>query len=369
MKNLKFPKFWRNFFRFLTLGLGVYLLLLVGQVSFLGGYTQRGPQLAFADQNDTPIPDVGGPPMVDQPSVECTTSCPSGKTGSCGGHKYWIWAEQRYGDCQCETEAQTCQAPQPPAAPTCPKDGVVGTTKDDQGCTRNIHTREDCSQYLGGPFACPAAPTSAPTPAPTPVPQPPQQPAPQQQQQEQAGSGQQQQQQSGSGQQQQQQQQVIVQPPAQPAQPAQPQAQLVCPAGTRLVVTSAGFVCMPPTVVPQGGNNNVNQNVNSNSNVITVNAPQPAANTVRFADVALCPEGYSKTVNGNTVTCTAPTPRVVLTAAGVETKELPKTGLPVLAWLAGAFLPIGAGMQRFKRGTRANWANPHYIWEDKQFKV
>src|SRR3989338_2831310 len=37
----------------------------------------------------------------------------------------------------------------------CEADGVVGTTTDGAGCTRNVHSRSDCSTYEGGPYDCP----------------------------------------------------------------------------------------------------------------------------------------------------------------------------------------------------------------------
>src|SRR3989338_1218390 len=39
---------------------------------------------------------------------------------------------------------------------SCEADGVVGTTTDGAGCTRNVHTREDCTTYEGGAYNCPA---------------------------------------------------------------------------------------------------------------------------------------------------------------------------------------------------------------------
>lgn len=54
---------------------------------------------------------------------------------------------------------------------SCGKDDIVGTTTDSDGCTRNIHTREDCTRYEGGPYSCPSANTV--TPAPQPVTPPP----------------------------------------------------------------------------------------------------------------------------------------------------------------------------------------------------
>lgn len=54
-------------------------------------------------------------------------------------------------------------------------------------------------------------------------------------------------------------------------------------------------------------------------------------------------------------------------AAGV--KELPKTGLPALAWAALAFIPAGFKIRSFSKIKEEAAAKPHFIWEDRQFKV
>ena len=57
--------------------------------------------------------------------------------------------------------------------------------------------------------------------------------------------------------------------------------------------------------------------------------------------------------------------------AGVKTevKELPKTGLPLLAWTAAAFLPAGLRLRKFSSlsGKEAETAN--FLWEERQFKI
>lgn len=51
--------------------------------------------------------------------------------------------------------------------------------------------------------------------------------------------------------------------------------------------------------------------------------------------------------------------------AGV--KELPKTGLPLLAYAGAAFLPLGFGMKRFSRGVKGI-ETAHFMWEERKFK-
>ncbi len=174
--------------------------------------------------------------------------------------------------------------------------------------------------------------------------------------------------------------------PAQPApQPQQPSVScpsgttlvnntcrpnLVCPSGTTLVMTSTGLACLPINIPASGGNNNNNTNNNSNSNVntITVNNPQPAVQpVVRFATNE-CPDGFTRRVDGNIITCIAPAPQVVTVAGASTTKELPKTGLPALVWAAASFVPLGIRMKRFGKGITPNYSDPNFIWEERQFR-
>lgn len=53
--------------------------------------------------------------------------------------------------------------------------------------------------------------------------------------------------------------------------------------------------------------------------------------------------------------------------AGV--KELPKTGLPLLAWAGAAFLPLGFGLKRFNRGVKETTETPNFMWEERKFKA
>lgn len=50
-------------------------------------------------------------------------------------------------------------------------------------------------------------------------------------------------------------------------------------------------------------------------------------------------------------------------------KELPKTGLPALAWAALAFIPTGFSIRRLGRIKKENESDPDYLWEDRQFKA
>jgi hypothetical protein len=91
---------------------------------------------------------------------------------------------------------------------------------------------------------------------------------------------------------------------------------------------------------------------------------------------AECPAGTTKkSVVNNQIVCEMPAQQVttvetkqpVVTVAGVsETKELPKTGLPLLAWAAAAFLPAGLRLRRIGKGVKETFS-PSYIFESRQF--
>ncbi len=117
-------------------------------------------------------------------------------------------------------------------------------------------------------------------------------------------------------------------------------------------------------VPPAGGttNNNTNGGATNNNNN--------------------CTGSNSCSGGGATVTVTNPTPQVVLAAApalvtvqnvGVGTSVvsapvLPKTGLPILAWSALAFIPAGFKMKGISRVKKALGDHPSFIWENRQFR-
>ncbi len=160
-------------------------------------------------------------------------------------------------------------------------------------------------------------------------------------------------------------------------------------------------VSAPPPAAPAGNTNaNLNANANQNSNVTnvtnnivnqnqntsnstsssssnstaTVTVNQPQDTIVRFATFATfdCPSGTNKKVSGNEVICEIGQPIRVEVAGVTQTqaKELPKTGLPLLAWAAGAFIPAGLGLKRFGRGISFDMeSNANFLWEERQYKV
>lgn len=74
----------------------------------------------------------------------------------------------------------------------------------------------------------------------------------------------------------------------------------------------------------------------------------------------------NQTVNVTTTQAAAAKPAV----AGVSSaKTLPKTGLPVLAWAAAAFLPAGFRLRKF-RSLKVNdqTETPQYLWEKREYR-
>lgn len=93
-----------------------------------------------------------------------------------------------------------------------------------------------------------------------------------------------------------------------------------------------------------------NTNNPVNTNTVTVN--NPAREVVREI----------QTFRNVGVGTSAPRP---VYYAGV--KQLPNTGLPLLAWAAAAFIPAGFGMRRFKKVNKKLAEDPNYLWENRQY--
>lgn len=84
-------------------------------------------------------------PTVGAPISTCETGCPAGKTGTCGGHTYCVWTETGNvtGDCQCETEAQTCTSGTPPTGGAC--SGTDATCTNDDTCCSKVCSFGKCA--------------------------------------------------------------------------------------------------------------------------------------------------------------------------------------------------------------------------------
>lgn len=81
--------------------------------------------------------------------------------------------------------------------------------------------------------------------------------------------------------------------------------------------------------------------------------------------------GYcNTTVNINAAQYTATTATYQNVGVGTQpvyVKELPKTGLPALAWAIGAFIPAGLGLKRFNKVKKELDSNGNYLWENRQY--
>ncbi len=149
------------------------------------------------------------------------------------------------------------------------------------------------------------------------------------------------------------------------------QTQPVRPVTPVVIVPGVGGPAAPVTITDR--NTNSNSNVNSNANNININVPTPQTQAVTFAvnsgAAFRCPAGTNQTVQGNQIVCSQNAP-VVRVAGVAETKELPKTGLPLIAWAAAAFVPMGAGMKRFNKGLSEKLAShPSYLWEKRLYNI
>lgn len=157
--------------------------------------------------------------------------------------------------------------------------------------------------------------------------------------------------------------------PQTPTQNTEQRAQ--CPSGTTTVISNNNVItCINNSNQQQQSQT---QNVTQHNNQV-INIPggivarteiireQPVAVQVARVD---CPAGTVKKVVDREVVCEV-TGRAVATVAGA--KELPKTGLPALAWAAGAFVPLGMKLRRFSKLSGHLTSTPNYIWEDREFK-
>ncbi len=125
-----------------------------------------------------------------------------------------------------------------------------------------------------------------------------------------------------------------------------------------VTLTCGNLVCNPVVNLPAQGGNITNNNTNndndtiSNTNTITISNPAPQVAQA----AAVQPRTFANVGVGSSV-------------AGVQyVTALPKTGLPLFAWAAAAFLPAGFKMRRFSKVKRDLENNPNYIWEERQFR-
>lgn len=105
----------------------------------------------------------------------------------------------------------------------------------------------------------------------------------------------------------------------------------------------------------------------------------PVTRVVTTQGDVTCPSGTTKIIDGSSITCvllptttrvvTAQAAPQVVTVAGSDTKELPKTGLPLAGLALGALAPLGLRLKRF--GAQSSSPQAHdgianFVWEQRQ---
>lgn len=121
---------------------------------------------------------------------------------------------------------------------------------------------------------------------------------------------------------------------------------LQCPSGFVSIVSGSNIMCMQQS-------QNQNQSAaggSASTGPINVSVAQPAG----AVQLAAAPK------------VVAAAPQV----AGVSQKvtELPKTGLPVAAWVLSGLLPAGLGLRRFGSGEKDQRSGARYLWQKREFE-
>ena len=125
-----------------------------------------------------------------------------------------------------------------------------------------------------------------------------------------------------------------------------------CPAGFVSVVSGSNIICMQQV-------QNQTQNTTSTSNAST-------------GAINITASGGSATSNNtNTVTQTAPPVAQKVAAAPVtvvpQVTQLPKTGLPLAAWILSGLIPGGFGVRRLGGRGEGKGGDARYIWQKREF--
>lgn len=126
------------------------------------------------------------------------------------------------------------------------------------------------------------------------------------------------------------------------------------------------------TVTSTSGSSVSSSNATGGSSNVVINNSAPSGGSGSAGS------GGTTTVREVRVIAQAPSGQVVASApqvvrvAGVSAagpvQELPKTGLPLLAWALGAFLPAGLGVKGYGKNPKGNRHDPNYLWESRRFK-
>ncbi len=177
-------------------------------------------------------------------------------------------------------------------------------------------------------------------------------------------------------------------PGGQPGQPGQPSEAPPPPAAPEVPAPAAPAAPAAPSFNISNTNENTNNNTNNNTNTTTVtnnsvnqnsnsSSSTSSSNSTNTTNVSVSqPQGGAvavpRVVSQPAVLAAVTQQPQVVRVAGVsptQVQELPKTGLPLLAWAAGAFIPAGMGLKRFGRKLVEDMIDhPQFMWEERQFK-
>lgn len=140
--------------------------------------------------------------------------------------------------------------------------------------------------------------------------------------------------------------QPAVTPTPAPQGGANANATVSCPAGSAPQQNSQGTtVCV------------ANANANNNNN----------SNTSSSSSTAIAQGGSANVSISQPAGATPAAPRMV-TAGSQEVKQLPKTGLPAIAWAAGAFIPLGFRIKKYGASLIKGQDQALSLWEERKFK-
>ena len=143
---------------------------------------------------------------------------------------------------------------------------------------------------------------------------------------------------------------VTVTPTPTPLPAGAQQVDLQCPAGFVSVVSGSNIFCLQQ-VQSQNQSQTVNQTVTATGGSSSATGGSSNVNVTSGA--------------GSPVVAGAAKPLV----AGVSTKvtELPKTGLPIAAWVLSGLLPAGLGLRKFGSFGKGLKDTPRYLWQKREF--
>lgn len=161
-----------------------------------------------------------------------------------------------------------------------------------------------------------------------------------------------------------------------PVSPSRPTV-VSCPTGTIPSQSGTNSVICVSNTSANDNNNRTGDNRNTN-NIGPITNTISTTNTA--SAVAAGGAGGSSNVTISGLQQQPQTVRVVLASGNIgvgtssgqiiyRTQELPKTGLPALAWSALAFVPAGLGLRKFKNIKEDFAKHASFLWDERKFKV